>query len=143
MGLNHKQAEFYAPQLHHYTKTVEPRLTVGGIINELKNVLCDDPVVILAAAWATVAKMRRGEYQAFSKLGEEVVNHFLSGQPTPADPTPQFKPLNQPAPQPFNPRREARCEWHPESARRNCSACRAEWLAGDISEKEYRGRQNA
>lgn len=143
MGLNHKQAEFYAPQLHHYTKAVEPRLTVGGIINELKTVLCDDPVVILAAAWGTVAKMRRGEYRAFSKLGEEVVNHFLGGQPAPVTPTPQFKPLAPPVSQPFNPRREAQCEWHPEAAGRNCSACRAEWLAGDITEKEYRARQSA
>lgn len=129
MGLTHKQAEFYAPQLHHYTKPIDPRLTIGGIINELKTVPNDDPVVIMAAAWATVRKMRSGEYRAFSKLGEEVVNQYLPTGPA-SVPAPQvsYRPYTQGAShQPVNPRYEAECPEHPgQRAGEKCGGCRSE-----------------
>lgn len=136
MGLNHKQAEFYAPQLHHYTKTLDPRLTIGGIINELKNVPNDDPVVIMAAAWATVRKMRSGEYRAFSKIGEEIINQYLPAAPAPT-PAPQasYRPYTQSAShQPVNPRFEPECPAHPGQRQANCGGCRADRLAGNPAE---------
>ncbi|MFW0120308.1 hypothetical protein ACN08Y_10380 [Rothia sp. P5764] len=133
VGLNHKQAEFYAPQIHHYTKAVEPRLEIGGIINELKNVPNDDPVVILAAAWATVRKMRSGEYRAFSKLGEEIVNQYLPTE-TPA-PAPAIRPYDTPGNhQPVNPRLEPECPKHTGQRATNCGGCRADQLATNPTE---------
>lgn len=136
MGLNHKQAEFYAPQLHHYTKALDPRLTIGGIINELKTIPNDDPVVIMAAAWATVRKMRSGEYRAFSKLGEEIVNQYLPTSPAPASaPQSSYRPYQQStAHQPVNPRLEPECPTHPGQRAANCGGCRADRLAGTPAE---------
>ena len=134
MGLNHKQAEFYAPQLHHYTKALDLRLTIGGIINELKAVPNDDPVVIMAAAWATVRKMRAGEYRAFSKLGEEIVNQYLPTTPAPA-PQASYRPYTQgTSHQPVNPRLEPECPTHPGQRAANCGGCRADQLAADPAE---------
>lgn len=134
MGLNHKQAEFYAPQLHHYIKALDPRLSIGGIINELKTVPNDDPVVIMAAAWATVRKMRSGEYRAFSKLGEEIVNQYLPTAPAPA-PQASYQPYTQgTSRQPVNPRFEPECPTHPGQRAANCGGCRADQLAGNPAE---------
>lgn len=136
MGLKHKQAEFYAPQLHHYTKPLDPRLTIGGIINELKTVPHDDPVVIMAAAWATVRKMRSGEYRAFSKIGEEIINQYLPTTPAPT-PVPQaasYRPHQTQSNQPLNPRFEPECPNHLGQRQTNCGGCRADLLAGDPAE---------
>lgn len=133
LGLNHKQAEFYAPQLHHYTKPLDPRLTIGGIINELKAVPNDDPVVIMAAAWATVRKMRAGEYRAFSKLGEEVVNQYPpTDAPAPASSQASYRPYQaQASHQPVSPRLEPECPKHPGQRQTNCGGCKADKLAGE------------
>lgn len=146
MGLNRKQAEFYAQQLHHYTKTIEPRLTIGGIITELERVPSDDPVAVLAAAWATVRKMRVGEYRAFSKIGAELVAQAMPSMPpappVQVPPVAQFRRPDQSA-VPFNPRLEAECPHHTAQRRVGCPGCKADWLAGEITRSEYEERQAA
>lgn len=135
MGLNHKQAEFYAPQLHHYTKSVEPRLTVGGVISELKNVPNDDPVAIMAAAWSTVRKMRSGEYRAFSKLGDELVKQYLPAE-SPAPVLPAVRPYQRGSShQPINPRVDAECPEHEGQWAANCGPCRVAGLV--VESPEY------
>ena len=144
--MNRPMAEMLAAPVASFIAHQRPDLNLNAAVVAAELTKSPTPyAVTMQAAWKLAGDLaaRAGAHKTFAGLAEVATSLMISTHLPPPAPVAQFKPLNPPALQPFNPRREARCEWHAESARRNCSACRAEWLAGDITQTEYQQRQAA
>lgn len=138
MGLTHTQAQAHAPAMAYYIQRVDPKLTIGGVIDQLKKAPGDDSLAIVTAAWQVIRRMHKGEKIAFSQLTQQVMELHVSeaygNHPAPAS-APVIRPYQQSTShQPVNPRLEPECPTHPGQRQTNCGGCRADQLAANPTE---------
>lgn len=143
MGLTHTQAQAHAPAMTYYLQQVDPKLTIGGVIDQLKKAPGEDSLAIITAAWQVIRRMHKGEKIGFSQLTQQVMELHVAeaygNQPPAPSPAPVPQASHRPytqstSHQPVNPRYEAECPTHPGQRQANCGGCRADQLAAHPAE---------
>lgn len=139
MGLTHTQAQAHAPAMTYYLQQVDPKLTIGGVIDQLKKAPGEDSLAIITAAWQVIRRMHKGEKIGFSQLTQQVMELHVAeaygNQPATPAPQASCRPYTQSTShQPVNPRFEPECPTHPGQRQANCGGCRADRLASTPAE---------